>query len=94
MGAHVEQVSQHVALSTGYFHDVFMRETGYTPSRYHLILRVAAAKRALIKNHQSITDIALDLGFSSSQYFATTFKKVVGLTPIAYRQLRALSSFP
>ncbi|WP_375451830.1 helix-turn-helix domain-containing protein [uncultured Devosia sp.] len=85
---HVETLSRHVGLSTGYFHDVFLRETGFTPARYHLWLRVAAAKRALIETGGSITDIALDLGFSSSQYFATTFKKVVGLTPLEYRQLR------
>ena len=85
---HVEEVSRHVQLSTGYFHDIFLRETGFTPARYHLRLRVAAAKQALIETDRSITDIALELGFSSSQYFATTFKKIVGLTPISYRQLR------
>ena len=37
----------------------------------------------------SITELALSLGFSSSQYFATVFKQQVGLTPGAYRSLRA-----
>lgn len=84
------EVSALVELSTGYFHDVFLRETGFTPARYHLRLRIAAAKQSLIVTDRSITDIAIDLGFSSSQYFATTFRKIVGLTPIQYRQLRAV----
>jgi AraC-like DNA-binding protein len=86
---HMGEVSALVGLSTGYFHDIFLRETGFTPARYHLRLRIAAAKEALIVTDRSITHIAVDLGFSSSQYFATTFRKVVGLTPVQYRQLRA-----
>ncbi|WDR02358.1 AraC family transcriptional regulator [Devosia algicola] len=84
----VDAVSNHVSLSTGYFHDIFLRETGFTPARYHMYLRIIAAKHALIDTQRSITDIGFELGFSSSQYFATSFKKLVGLTPNGYRQLR------
>ena len=86
---HVEDVSALVHLSTGYFHELFQRETGTTPARYHQRLRITAAKRRLIEQHVSITDVAMELGFSSSQYFSTTFKKVVGLTPQSYRNLRS-----
>jgi AraC family L-rhamnose operon regulatory protein RhaS len=86
---HVEDVSALVHLSTGYFHELFQRETGTTPARYHQRLRISAAKRRLIEERNSITDIAMELGFSSSQYFSTTFKKVVGLTPQSYRHLRS-----
>lgn len=85
----VEDVSSLVGLSTGYFHELFQRETGITPARYHQRLRISAAKRMLIEQKLSITDVAMALGFSSSQYFSTTFKKVVGLTPQSYRSLRS-----
>jgi AraC family transcriptional regulator, L-rhamnose operon regulatory protein RhaS len=85
---HVEEVARHVGLSVGYFHELFVREVGLTPSQYHLRKRVAAAKHELIYSDMSVTALATDIGFSSSQYFATAFRKVVGLTPTEYRTLR------
>jgi AraC family transcriptional regulator, L-rhamnose operon regulatory protein RhaS len=46
------------------------------------------AKQNLRSSQSSIIDIALELGFSSSQYFATVFKKIVGISPKDYRRLR------
>lgn len=83
-----EEVAARVGLSTGYFHDLFLREVGSTPAQFHLRLRISAAKRALIDTEETVTQIAMGLGFSSSQYFSTAFRKVVGLTPSDYRRLR------
>lgn len=85
---HVDSVADYVGLSVGYFHELFVREIGVTPSQYHLRRRIAAAKRELIYSDVSVTSIAANMGFSSSQYFATAFRKVVGLTPTEYRTLR------
>lgn len=83
----VEDVAAHVGLSVGYFHEIFWREVRITPSQFHLRSRVALAKRELIYTDAAITGIAMKLGYSSSQYFATVFKKVVGMTPKEYRGL-------
>jgi len=40
----------------------------------------------LKKKDVSITDIALDTGFYSSQHFSTTFKKLTGYTPSQFRK--------
>ena len=57
-----------------------------TPQQYLNQLRLeAAAKRLRSVPAQSITDIAFDCGFSSSQYFATAFRKRYGCTPRQYR---------
>lgn len=84
----VEEVARRLDVSVGYFHQLFAREVGVTPAQYHLSKRIAAAKRELIYSDTSITTLSLGLGFSSSQYFATAFKKVVGLSPGEYRTLR------
>jgi AraC family transcriptional regulator, L-rhamnose operon regulatory protein RhaS len=84
----IEEVAGEVSLSIGYFHELFLREVGYSPAHYHMRRRITAAKRRLIYSDASITAISMDLGFSSSQYFATAFKKIVGLSPGAYRTLR------
>ena len=86
---YVSDLADHVGLSCGYFHDLFQQETGFTPARYQLNARVREAKNQLIRTDRSITDIALGVGFSSSQYFATAFRRVTGLTPRDYRLLRS-----
>ena len=60
--------------------------TGISLGDYLLQLRIQLAMEALIQQqHKSITDIALDLGFSSSQYFATVFKRYTALSPSVFR---------
>ena len=56
-----------------------------TPGEYLTQRRVHMAKMFLADSSQSITAIAHSLGYSSSQYFATIFKKLTGVTPRAYR---------
>jgi len=90
----MDTVAEHVGLSVGYFHELFVRETGLTPSHYHLRKRIALAKRDLIYSDVSVTHLAASIGFSSSQYFATVFRKVVGLTPTQYRTLRDVPARP
>jgi AraC-like DNA-binding protein len=43
---------------------------------------------SLKNNNKSITDIAFETGFGSSQYFARVFKGLVGMTPSEYRHQR------
>ena len=52
---------------------------------YGLRLKIEKANHLLNANKRSITDIAYDLGFSSSQYFATVFKRYQSITPGEYR---------
>ncbi|MBF9033506.1 helix-turn-helix domain-containing protein [Rhodobacterales bacterium HKCCE2091] len=84
----VAEVARHVGLSAGYFHEIFLRETGRTPARHQIDRRILAARTRMVTGADSITELSLDLGFSSSQYFATVFKRHVGLTPGDYRRLR------
>jgi AraC-like DNA-binding protein len=84
-----ENLAQQSGMSLAQFYKRFVQEVGLTPNDYHLQQRIIAAKQALRNTSQSITDIALQLGMSSSQYFATVFKKIVGITPTDYRKLRS-----
>ena len=47
---------------------------------------VAVAIKLLKRQDVHVTDIALDVGFYSSQHFATTFKKLTGYTPSDFRK--------
>lgn len=74
------------ALSEARFITLFNEQTGVTPHCYQTSLRLDSAKRMLCHSHASITEIALELGFSTSQHFANTFRKRVGCTPSRFRR--------
>jgi AraC-like DNA-binding protein len=82
----LDDVAAAVGLGLSQFHVRFERETGYSPGQYRTRLRIEQAKRHLRQGEWSVTELAHRLGFSTSQYFATTFKRYTGLTPRMYRQ--------
>jgi AraC family L-rhamnose operon regulatory protein RhaS len=58
-----------------------------TPSQYLTFVRIENASTLLLSSpEKTILDIALENGFSSSQYFASCFKKQKGITPTEYRR--------
>jgi len=81
----VDEVAAVVGLSAPHFHERFRAETGLTPGDWRTRARLRRARRLLRDPARSVTGVALACGFSSSQYFATVFRRYVGLTPRAYR---------
>jgi AraC-like DNA-binding protein len=84
----VDDLAHQAALSPTHFINLFKRATGLPPIHFLLDCRMDAAKHQLRSTTRPITDIALSLGFSSSQHFASQFKRVTGVTPRAWRQKR------
>lgn len=83
----VEEMAGLVGLGTTAFTEKAKNYTGFSPLNYLITIRISEAIK-LLKGHQklSITDIALDTGFYSSQHFATTFKKLTGYTPSQFKK--------
>ncbi len=79
-----------MAYSFGMCQSTFERKvkttTGYTPSEFFSKLKLDKAQKLLIYSDLSIKGIALQSGFSSSQYFAVSFAKWVGESPTAFRE--------
>ena len=84
----IEDLAVVAGLSVGYFHERFLQDVGYTPNEYLNRRRIYLARLELLRSTKAITEVAFEVGFSSSQYFATVFKKFVGVTPAEYRKLR------
>jgi AraC-like DNA-binding protein len=51
---------------------------------YFTRLKVDAAKQMIRENDLNFTEIADRLGFNTSQYFTTVFRRVTGMTPTEY----------
>ena len=79
-------LARHVALSEDYLTACFRKELGVTPIAYLNRYRVHQARQLLTDTGKSITEIALEVGFSDSGYFSRVFRREVGVSPEAYRQ--------
>lgn len=81
----VEHLARLAHLSPSRFKARFKAEVGVPPADYVMRERIARAKALLQESDMSITEAAMRLGFNTSQYFATVFKRYTGQTPSEYR---------
>lgn len=70
----------------------FRQVTGQTFKGYLNQRRVERAQAALAGTNRPISDIALEMGFCDQSYFGAVFRKLVGMTPAAYRCQAMLAS--
>jgi AraC-like DNA-binding protein len=82
----VDEMAALVGLGNTLFNEKVKSYSGFTPLSYLINIRITEAIKLLKKTSSSITDIALDTGFYSSQHFSTTFKKFTGFTPGDFRK--------
>jgi len=82
----LDSMAEHCGLGVTRFVHYFRQLTNSTPMQYLTHLRVEAAATKLLQLPAAqISDISYECGFTSSQYFATVFRKQFGCTPAAYR---------
>lgn len=72
-------------LSTFHFARAFKTSTGLAPHQFQISLRMERARLRLSRTTDPITDIALSLGYDSSQSFSRAFRIAHGTTPSRYR---------
>lgn len=81
----VEQLFPLMGVSRSSGYEIFHKTFGINPKEYILRKKIILAKQMLIDG-EDITSIAFTLGFSSSQSFATLFKKLTCSTPSQFRK--------
>jgi len=74
-------------MQRNYYHlsHIFSINSGLTIEKYFIRLRIEKAKELIILDELSLSEIAWQLGYSSSQTFSTQFKKETGKTPGEYK---------
>ena len=79
------EIAAEIRGSAVYLTQVFQQVEGLPLYRYHLRLRLARALD-LIAQHDDLSALALDLGFSSHSHFTAAFKQAYGRSPSAFKQ--------
>jgi AraC family transcriptional regulator len=70
-----------------HFSRQFKQAMGLPPHQFQLQLRIRSACKTLrTQPDRNVADIACDLGFADESHFRRHFKRIVGITPSAYRQ--------
>lgn len=82
----LDDVGASVNASPYNFARIFQQQTGVPVHRYLTMLRLRAALERIADAHVDLTDVALDLGFSSHSHFTDVFRREFGETPSAFRQ--------
>ena len=77
-------LSKKFSLSQSFFSRKFKEITGFGVAEYITLVRIKRAEKLLRDTNLSMTDVAYSCGFSDSSYFAATFKKLIGMTPLKY----------
>lgn len=71
-----------------YLSTLFSSMEGLTIEKYVILQRIERVKELLQYDEMNLSEIADSLGYSSVQHLSQQFKKITGLTPTGYRQLK------
>jgi len=82
----VSDLSALVQLSEAYFARAFKRTYGKTPHSYVIGRRLDQASYHLLNGHASISDIALECGFTDQAHLCKLFRRRMGQSPAAWRR--------
>ncbi len=82
----VEDVCSHFSISRSTLQSLFKKHVNVPPKRYINDLKMNYAQRLILEGKYSITEVALNLGFSSIHYFSRKFKASFGMAPTEYLQ--------
>jgi AraC-like DNA-binding protein len=78
--------AREACLSPFHFSRVFAQVFGETPHEFLTRVRIDEAKRLLLRDHHSVTDICFDVGYESLGSFSMRFRSLTGLSPAAFRR--------
>ena len=73
---------------------LFSEVEGITVEQFFILQKIEKTKELLTYDEQSLSQIAFNLGYSSTQHLSNQFKKVTGMTPSQFKQLGAVHRNP
>lgn len=88
----LEDVADSINLSPTYLSRKFRKVTGVTFKEYINFIRIRQACQMLLTTDDSITKIATNCGFNSSNYFKDCFHRINGVSPRAFRKQAKIHS--
>ena len=82
----LEDAAREANLSPFYFNRLFTQVFSETPHEFVTRRRIERAKKLLLSDTASVTDICFDVGYESLGSFSTRFHSLTGVSPAAFRR--------
>jgi AraC-like DNA-binding protein len=83
-----DYLSQLIGRDYSYLSNLFSEVEGTTIEQYFIHQKIERAKELLVYGELTLSQIAVDLGYSSVSHLSNQFKKVTGLTPSHFRKVK------
>ncbi|MCD8153300.1 MAG: AraC family transcriptional regulator [Clostridiales bacterium] len=87
----ISEVAREIGVSRGYLTKIFKREMKVSPQEFLMDFRMDRAKNLLCSSGESISVIAMEVGYSDVMSFSKTFRQHFGVSPTEYRRIRRIS---
>ncbi|HLT73502.1 MAG TPA: AraC family transcriptional regulator [Ohtaekwangia sp.] len=81
----LEEIASSINLSVSHYSSIFRKKTGYSPVVYFNHLKIQHACQYLHFTNLRINEIAPKLGIEDPYYFSRMFTKIMGVSPLEYR---------
>jgi AraC-like DNA-binding protein len=82
-----ELLSQHLHHDYSYLSKLFSEVEGITIEQYVINQKIEKVKELLLYDELSLSQIAFQLGYSSTAHLSAQFKKLTGFTPSQFKQM-------
>lgn len=82
-----QYLSDKLNFSYGYITNIFTENTYSSIENFIIIQKIERAKKLIIEDHMTLTEVSYKLNYSSVAYLSSQFKKVTGLTPSAFKRI-------
>ncbi len=80
-------LSKTLGLEYSYLSNLFSSVAGTTIEKYMILQRVEKVKELLVYDELTLSEIAWKTGYSSVQHLSNQFKKIIGMSPSAYKKM-------
>jgi len=81
----VEDLSSRFAVGRRNFDRRFIKATGNTPLEYSQRVKIESAKKAFETSRKTVNEVMYEVGYSDIKAFREVFRKITGMSPLAYR---------